>query len=398
MSSGVTQAADRGWAGVAVLGLLTITSFGSWFYGFGVLIDPIHEDVGWSTTTLGVTYGAAQVIAGIGAFAGGRLLDRHGGVGPFALQAVAGGGLMLVASWAEDAVVFGLLYAVGAGVTGATGFYSVTTVAAARLRSDCPERAISVLTVIGAFASPIYLPMTAWLVTTWDWRVAARVLSALAIGGAVVAAVVARGGASPEGSRPSARPLAALRSTVRLPAVRRMLAVYLTGGIAFTSVLVYQVPILTGAGISLGAAGLIGGLRGFCQVFGRVGLTTMVERFGAGALLRLAYAVSGIGVAFLLAGTLPAGVAYAVVAGVALGASSPLQAIYARSHFDEGDLGLLMGLQAAALGIAGGVGPLLGGILRDATGSWTPTVLMCVGALSLSAWLLGGRPDSTTHV
>ncbi|MCP4223537.1 MAG: hypothetical protein GY773_09370, partial [Actinomycetia bacterium] len=43
----------RGWTGVAALGLLTITTYGSWFYGFGVLIGPIHDDVGWSTTILG---------------------------------------------------------------------------------------------------------------------------------------------------------------------------------------------------------------------------------------------------------------------------------------------------------------------------------------------------------
>ena len=49
---------------------------------------------------------------------------------------------------ATSAAVFGVLYAVGAGVTGATGFYSVTTVSAARLRPDRPERAIAVLTVL----------------------------------------------------------------------------------------------------------------------------------------------------------------------------------------------------------------------------------------------------------
>jgi len=387
MSSRVTSL-TREWAGVGALGLLTITSFGSWFYGFGVLIDPIHEDVGWSTTVLGLTYGAAQVISGIGAFAGGRLLDRHGGLGPFGLQAIAGGGLMLAASWATHAAVFGVLYAVGAGITGATGFYSVTTVAAARLIPERPAKAIAVLTVIGALCSPIYLPLTAWMVTTWDWRVAARVLAVLAIGGAVIAAVLVRGGASPSDSGPSSNPLGALRATIRIPAVRRMLSVYMTGGVAFTSILVYQVPILTGAGITLGTAGLIGGLRGFCQVFGRVGLTSMVERFGSGAMLKVAYAAAAVGVAFLLVGTVPAGIAYGVVAGVALGASSPLQAIYARLHFGEGDLGLLMGLQGAALGLAGGFGPLVGGVLRDVTGSWTPTVLMCIAALTISAWLL----------
>ena len=117
---------------LAALGLVTITAYGSWFYGFGVLVSPITEDTGWSTGAMGLTFGVAQVITGAGAFVAGRLLDRFGGAGPFLPQAVLGGGLLLAATWAGDVVVFGALYSLGAGIVGATGFYHVTTVAASR--------------------------------------------------------------------------------------------------------------------------------------------------------------------------------------------------------------------------------------------------------------------------
>jgi len=103
------------WADVVALGVLTITAFGSWFYGFGVLIDPIHVDTGWSTAGLGAVFGVAQILTGIGAFFGGRLLDRRGGAGTFGLQAIVGGGLFLSATWASNPILFGLLYAAGAG-------------------------------------------------------------------------------------------------------------------------------------------------------------------------------------------------------------------------------------------------------------------------------------------
>ncbi len=386
------SAAKPGWAGVAALGLVTITSFGSWFYGFGVLIAPIHDDVGWSTTSLGLTYGAAQVLTGVGAFFGGRLLDRFGGVAPFTLQAVAGGGLMLAATWAGNVLLFGVLYSVGAGITGATGFYHLTTAAAARLRPDRPDRAIAVLTVIGALCSPIYLPFTAWMVSVWHWRTAARVLSGLVVVGAVSALMFARGGASENRTGPSSSPMDAIRSAMSERSVRRMLAVYAVAAMSFSSVLVYQVPVLTGAGMGLGTAGAIGGFRGFCQIFGRVGLTGAVGRHGTGPLLRLAYVTSSIGVAFLLIANVPAGLAYGVLAGAGLGASVPLQAMYARTQFDDGDLGLLMGMQGAAIGVAGGLGPLMGGVTRDLTGSWTPTVVLSIGALMIAGWLL----DPTT--
>ncbi len=376
------------WSNVAALGLLTITAYGSWFYGFGVLIDPIHADMGWSTTSLGVTFGLAQIMSGVGAFFGGRLLDRFGGAGTFGVQATAGGGLLLAATWAHNPILFGSLYAVGAGVIGATGFYHITTAAAARFHPDRPDKAIAVVTVIGALCSPIYLPLTAWLVTQWHWRTAARILALLAIAGASIATVVARGGASTNSEGPTANPVAAMRAALAQSPIRRMLLVYGIAGMAFSSVLVYQVPILTSAGVGLGTAGAIGGLRGFCQIFGRVGLTGAVERHGTGELLRASFAISSVGVAFLLIGSVPTGIAYGVIAGAALGASSPLQAMYARSKFDEGDLGLLMGMQGAAFGIAGGLGPFLGGLMRDISGSWMPTVIMSIAALALAAILL----------
>ena len=63
--------------------------------------------------------------------------------------------------------------------------------------------------------------------------------------------------------------------------------------------------------------------------------------------------------------------------------------MYARTHFDARDLGLLMGLQGVAVGVAGGLGPVLGGLMHDLTGSWTPTVLLAVAALAFSTLLLG---------
>ncbi len=372
---------------MGALGVLTITSYGAWFYAFGVLIDPITQDMGWSTSALGITYGIAQVLAGFGAFIGGRLLDRFDAPGPFLLNAIIGGGLLLVASAMTNVWLFALSYAVGSGVIGGTGFYNVTTAAAARLRPDRPEQAIARLTIIGAFCSPIYLPFTAWLVTETDWRITIRVMAALTIGGGAVAGIAARGSAS-TGDGPSADPIAAMRAAIARPPVRRMLAVYLLAGIAFSSVLVYQVPVMTAAGLTLGTAGAIGGFRGFCQVFGRVGLMGFVERFGVRPLLRSAYIVTAIGIVLLPFGTTTTGVLYAVLAGAGLGATSPLQAMYAREQFDEADLGLLMGLQGAALGIAGGTGPLVGGLIFDATGSWLPIVTIAIVAVSGAAALL----------
>ena len=164
-----------------------------------------------------------------------------------------------------------------------------------------------------------------------------------------------------------------------------MFSAYVVGGIALSTVVVYQVPIMTHAGLTLGVAGTLAGFRGLCQVLGRVGLTGALNRWGPRPLLLAAYVLSGVGVLLLLVGEVPAAMAFAVLAGAGFGAISPLQAIYSIERFTAGDLGLLMGMQGAVLGLAGGIGPLLGGTIRDATDSWTWVVIAAAAALALAA-------------
>ncbi|MDC0359219.1 MFS transporter [Acidimicrobiales bacterium] len=369
---------------VWILGAVTITAYGSWFYGFGVLIGPIQDDVGWSTSMLGATFAAAQVIAGIGAFVAGRLLDRFGAIGPFGVQAVFGAGPLLAATWAENILIFAVLYAIGGGVIGASGFYHVTTVAAARIYPTAPAKAIAKLTLIGAFCSPIFIPLTAFVADVYGWRVGARMLALLALGGALAGMALRRQSSSDQHG-PSENPISALRLALRSSGVRRMFSAYIAGGIAFSTVLVYQVPIMTHSGLSLGMAGMFAGFRGLCQILGRIGLTSALDRWGSGPLLLVAYALSAGGVLLLLVGEVAAAVVFAVLAGAGFGATSPLQAIHSSERFAAADLGLLMGMQGAVLGLAGGLGPLLGGAIRDATGSWTWVVVAAVGSLLIGA-------------
>ncbi len=36
---------------IGILGVLTIFAYGSWYYSFGVLLDPIRIDTGWREST-----------------------------------------------------------------------------------------------------------------------------------------------------------------------------------------------------------------------------------------------------------------------------------------------------------------------------------------------------------
>ena len=381
----------RGWGPVISLGVMTCTCYGAAFYAYGILIDPIHNELGWSLTFLGSVFAGAQLLTGFGASIAGRLLDRWGGKLIFNIQALASV-LLFAGSWTSSPLVFAILVSGALGIMAATGFYHVSTAIAGRVGPADPAKSITVLTVIGAFCSPIYLPAGALLINSAGWRVAVRVFAVLALLGALQAAYFARNGASEETHGPSPNAFKALRAAIHRPAVRRMLLAYAFAGFSFSTLLVYQVPIMIDQGLALSTAAAVAGFRGFCQLFGRVGVIAALAKQEASRALRIGYVMAASGSLFILGGNVALGVVYGLLVGASLGASTPLQAIHAQDTFEPEDLGLLMGLQHSVFALAGAAGPIAAGVIADLADSQSPTVWMTACSLLAAAMLLQGKP------
>jgi MFS family permease len=175
---------------VTTLGVVTIVAYGVAYYSFGVLIDPIRTTTGWSTAALGAIFSGVLVIGGVGGLAGGRLVDRIGTRPAFLLAGTVGAGAIAIASYQASLLLFGIFYAVGCGTIAALGFYHITQPAAIRAASGTPERAVVRLTILGAFASPIFLPLTAALVSSVGWRNTIRVQAIIVASAFLSAAAV----------------------------------------------------------------------------------------------------------------------------------------------------------------------------------------------------------------
>ncbi len=364
---------------LAILGLLTICAYGSWYYAFGVLLDPIKTDTGWRESSLTASFSAGTVVVGLTSLLGGRLLDRAGHRVVFCLAGALAGGGLFVASTATSVVVFVLGAAVGLGASGSLGFYHVTMTTAVRLNPNNSTRAISVLTIWGALASAIFLPSTAVLVDAVGWRDTVRVLAAITTAAFWIAALSLPTTRAQSFERP---PLAAIvRSTIAPGAPRYLTSAIAFGGIAMSTMLVYQVPARTAAGLPATTAATMAGLRGFAQLGGRLPLAPIVERLGIDRALTVAFvAITAGGALLSISGTRVVAVIFAVVAGFGIGAFSPLQGMRATELFDHDNLGATMGFYGATLLLAGSVGPLVAGILADASGDRRWASVIVVGA------------------
>jgi MFS family permease len=367
---------------IAALGLVTIAAYGSAFYAFGVLLGPILDDTGWSEAVVAGSFSASTLIGAFGAAVAGRLVDAVGARVVMLAGGLLGCAALALASVSPHLIGFAAGYAVGGGLVSATGFYHVTQAAAARASTADPARGIMLLTLYGAFAGPIYLPVTGFLVEATDWHVTLAALAAASAVGFVIAALAVPKGerATPEGGRPPT----SVRTAMRDPRARALLASQLIGGIGLSTLMVYQVPLMVAAGLSLTTAASVAGVRGFAQFGGRAAIIPIVPRVGARVVLTASYLMMG-GSALLLAvsGNLAVALIYVVIAGVGVGIWSPIAAVYAQEIFPPERVATLLGTQRMVGGLGGALGPLVAGVVAESTGSRAPTiVIILVGAVA----------------
>jgi len=365
-----------------LLGVVTICAYGSWYYAFGVLLDPIRLDTGWRESTLTASFSVGIIAIGLGSLAGGRMLDRVGPRRVFVSAAVVGGAAFSSASLATNVWVFLIASAAGLGIFGSLGFYHVTMATAVRLNPDEPARAIAVLTIWGALASAIYLPLTAALVDDFGWRVTVRLLAASSVAAFLLAAVLLPAvPAEPNPARPELRSI--MSNAVAGGGPRNFALAVACGGIAMSTLLVYQVPTMTALGLPAATAATFAGVRGFAQLGGRLPLGRLLDRFGVDRALMLAFGAIAVGGGLLaFADNRPTALVFAIVAGFGIGAFSPLQGIKAQELFATETLGATMGFYGSLMMLAGSIGPAVAGVIADATGErrWA-SVMVSLAAL-----------------
>lgn len=351
---------------VGILGLVTIAAYGSTFYAFGALLEPVHADTGWSRGSIGAAYSVSLVLGGLGAAVGGRLLDAWGGRRVLVAGAILGALPLGLAGRVDGAGAFVAVWGLGAGVVAATASYHVTMVVTVRVAGGARASTFAALTFLGGLSSPLYLPLTAGLVEHLGWRDAQLVLgvSLAAVLSIAAIALPARSGAS----NPVGVGAEGLAEALRRPGVRVFVVATAGASLVGTVLNTHQVAAMQWVGLTLVAASGLAAVRGVASLPGRALLAPVVARLGPAGALAAAYAVMAVGTLALLAGG--AGVtAYALATGMAYGAVLPLQSLVGAELFDADRLGSRLGSVQAVTSVVSAAGPPVAGVVVDATGS-----------------------------
>ena len=363
------------------LGFLTVVAYGTWFYGFGVLFTNLSSFHGVSASTLGITFGVANLISGVGAVATGRRLDVFG---PQTVLGVVGplGAIVYGASSFATGTTFLATYALGGGLIGAAGFYSFTQPLAVRVAKTDAARAITRLTIWGAFSAPIMIPLTEILRANYGWQTAVRIPAVITAISFLLAAAVCRVDVTNSEMRPSL--IASLRIALSDVRLKLFATAAFLSSVAVSTLLVFQVPTMTWAGVSTATAAALASLRGLMQLAGRIPLLSAINRFTAPRLIVFSNFVLGISALFLLgSGNIALALLYVVMAGVTIGALSALDGVVAREIVQPKVFGTVMGGIGLIATLGGSLGPIFAGWLRDRFDSpVAPMLIVLIAACS----------------
>jgi sugar phosphate permease len=272
-----------GWLMVGGLSLTELISWGVLVYAFGVLLVPMHRELGASIAELNAAYAIGIVVSGVMAIPVGKWMQANGTRSLMTVGSVLTALVLLGWSEVDSIEVFFGLFAF-AGLAMAATLYEPAFAVTATWFDARRSRAVLLLTVFGGLASVVFVPLTGVLTEHLGWRETLLVLAAVValvcipVHGLVLRRWPSDHGLTPDGaSEPVEKPAATSglerAAVVRTRSFRWITACLVLSTMSKVAVTVILVAYLTERGYPLPTAALASGAVGLFQVTGRVLLT-----------------------------------------------------------------------------------------------------------------------------
>ncbi|MGV9889738.1 MFS transporter [Streptomyces sp. NPDC003395] len=409
----------RAWF-VAAVTFVTIVGAAAFRSLPGLLIDPLHQEFGWSRGTIGAAVSLNLALYGLTAPFAAALMDRFGirRVVAVALTIIALGSGLTV--WMTEAwqlwLCWGLLVGLGSGSMALAFAATVTN----RWFTERRGLVSGILTAGSASGQLIFLPLLSWMLErNGDWRPSTVTVALAAL--AVVPFVwlllrdhPADVGLKPYGAGefvPKPPPVtgAARRAlTVLFKAVRTGPFWLLAGTFAICGastnglIQTHFVPAAHDHGMPVTAAASLLAVIGVFDVVGTIASGWFTDRFEPRRLLAVYYALRGVSLLFLpmlLAPSVhPPMLFFIVFYGLDWVATVPPTLALCREQYGE-DSAIVFGWVLASHQVGAAAVAWLGGLARDVFGTydmvWYASGALCAAA-ALMALVIRRQPRAVT--
>ena len=406
-------------------GLILTTGFvvlffsGGTRFGFGLMLKPMTDELGWSRSSLSLSVTAFMVVSALALPFVGRLMDRRGPrliIASSSLIGAVGIGLMgrVVAHW-QVFVLYGLVYAIGHAGSSVASIGIMISRRFARRRGIANSVAISG----NAMGQLIIITLLATFLTTVGWRTSYAILGAANVV-IVVPLVLATvrpddrtqrddgDGALQTADAKTRAPVAAdmsldvadaSQSMTSILASRQLwvlAVVYAACGFQDFFMATHVVAFALDQGVDSVLAGNLLALMGLMGLFGVVSAGVLADAHGAWLPTALGFVIR-IGVFGLIIYSQDTAsiVIFALLYGFTFLITAPLVVVFTANIFGTERLGTVSGLINMVHQSAGGLGAFVGAFIFDRWGSYDGAFLLMLALAVLgtaTALMVRDRP------
>jgi predicted MFS family arabinose efflux permease len=389
----------RGWPLVWALSAAQLVSWGSIYYSFSLFVVPMESELGWSRTALNGALSLGLLVSGLVAYPIGARIDRHGGRAVMALGSLAGA--VLFAAWSRvDSLA--LFYAIwlGLGLALAATLYEPVFAVVTRAFPEDYRTRITALTLVGGFASTVFIPLTQLFIDELGWRGAL-----VALGGCNAAialpvhALLLRDGAR-AASRAETQRFgdAALRRALTHPAFWSLALCFTAYYATFSAMTFHIIPLLAERRVPTAIIVAAIATIGPAQVGGRVALLALGRRFSTPLAGRIAFLGLPCSVLLLLA--LPASIAglfaFAAIYGAANGIITIIRGTAVPDLLWREGYGAINGALTLPANVARAAAPFGAALVWSAAGSYQAVLwsILAGGVLAaIGFWLAAAQAE-----
>jgi MFS family permease len=379
-------------------------------HAFGGYVAVLQDERGWSKTALSGAAALQQMEAAILGPLLGWVMDRFGPQGVIRVGVFLFGGGFMLLSQVETLVGFYAAFIVVALGSSLCGFFPLN-VALINWFERKRARALSAMS-LGLALGGIFVPVVGWSLVTFGWRATAFGSGVLAIlAGFPLALIIRRrpedygetvDGIPPEpvsatdAKSPAASNDFTAREALRTPAFWLLslghgFALFVVGAVSVHAIAHMKEAL----GYSVSAGAVIITLLTICQIVGVVVGWVIGDRYekryiAAGCMLMHALGLLCLTYATDIAWLL----AFAALHGVAWGLRGPFMQAIRADYFGRSAIGMILGLSFMIIVIGQIGGPMIAGMLADATGNYRLgfTLLALLAGLGSMFFVLAKRP------
>ena len=379
-----------GWVIVAAVSITETVTWGIIYYGFPVVLRPMEQDLGASRVAITAAFSIGLGVAALAGLPVGRWIDRHGGRGLM----TAGSCLATVLTFAWGRVEsLPALYAVWflMGLAMAATLYEPAFAVVVSWFRERRDRALLTVTLVAGFASTIFMPIEAWLLTRVGWRHALTILAVvLAVITIPIHALVLRRGRTitraATGDLISAVPGMTLREATRTLVFWVLAIAFFVGNFSTAAVSVHLIPYFVDRGYTATVAAAVIGWMGAMQVPGRMLFVPISAWLGARWMVASVFFGQAVGLAQLpLISAIGTAIPFILVMGGSNGMSTLSRATSLAQIFGARHYGAISGAVALGANGARAVGPVGASLLLLAFGDYPSVFWVLTATLVLAS-------------